>query len=171
LARYQISPTRSKVVIDATSNVHPIHSETDGLEGWIDLEVQGGGRVNLTIPPKAQLSLPVQQLKSGNPLQDRELKRRIDARRYPTIDGQLTEMKETAGDGRYLVSGDVTFLGTTRHYEDEMNVAQIDDSTIELEGSSTFDIRDFGMQPPRILMLKVAPDVTVTVNIVAEKEA
>lgn len=158
-------------MINARSSVHPIHSETDGLEGWIDIEVLGGGRVNLTIPPKAELSLPVDQLKSGNSLEDRELKRRIDARRFPTIDGQLTEMKETGRDGRYLVSGDVTFRGTTRSYEDEMTVDQVDDKTIKLDGTSTFDIRDFGMEPPRILMFKVQPDVTVTVEIVAEKEA
>jgi polyisoprenoid-binding protein YceI len=170
LPRYQISPKRSKVVINARSSLHPIHSETDGLEGWIDLEVLRGGRLDLTVPPKAQLSLPVEQLQSRNPLEDRELKRRIDARRFPTIDGQLTEMKETGRDGRYLVSGDVTFRGMTRRHEDEMTVEQVDDSTIRLEGSSTFDIRDFGMQPPRILMLKVEPDVTVTVAIVAEKE-
>jgi polyisoprenoid-binding protein YceI len=171
LARYQISPHRSKVVINARSSLHPIHSETDGLEGWIDLEVLGGGRLNLTVAPKAQLTLPVEQLQSGSPLEDRELKRRIDARRFPTIDGELTEMKETGRDGRYLVSGELTFRGTTRHHEDEMTVEQVDDSTIKLEGTSTFDIRDFGMQPPRILMLKVEPDVTVTVEIVAEKEA
>ena len=158
-------------MINARSSLHPIHSETDGLNGWIDLEVLGGGRLNLAVPPSAQLSLPVDQLKSGNPLEDRELKRRIDARRYPTIDGQLTEMTETGRVGCYLVGGDVTFRGTTRHHEDEVTVEQINDSTIKLEGTSTFDIRDFGMQPPRILLLKVFPDVTVTVEIVAEREA
>ena len=36
---------------------------------------------------------------------------------------------------------------------------------------AVFDIRDFGMEPPRILMLKVQPEVTVRVEIVAEKES
>ena len=39
-----------------------------------------------------------------------------------------------------------------------------------LAGETTFDMRDFGMEPPRILMLRVEPDVTVRVTIVAEKE-
>jgi polyisoprenoid-binding protein YceI len=158
-------------VINARSSLHPIHSETDGLEGWIDLEVLGDGQLDLTVLPKAELSLPVDRLKSGNPLEDRELKRRIDARRYPTIDGQLTDMTETGQAGSYLVGGDVTFRGTTRHHEDEMTIDRIDDGTIKLTGTSTFDIRSFGMEPPRILMLRVLPDVTVTVEIVAEKEA
>ena len=51
-----------------------------------------------------------------------------------------------------------------------MTIAQLDDGTLQLDGSSTFDIRDFGMEPPRILMLKVHPEVTVRVAIVATRE-
>ena len=36
-------------------------------------------------------------------------------------------------------------------------------------GESTFDVRDFGMEPPRILMLKVQPDVVVAVEIIAQE--
>ena len=106
----------------------------------------------------------------GNPLEDQELRRRIDARRYPTIEGALTDMHETGQDGRYLVRGDVTFKGSTRSYEDEMAVSQDDDGTLRLTGESIFDIRDFGMDPPRILMLKVEPEVGVRVEILAERE-
>ncbi len=142
----------------------------DGLEGFLDLEVQAGGRVDLAVPPKAELSLPVRALSSGNQLEDRELHRRIDARRFPTIDGRLTDMRAVGSDGRYVVRGEITFRGVTRPHEDEMTIARLDDSTLQVDGSSTFDIRDFGMEPPRILMLKVHPEVTVKVAIVATRE-
>ena len=64
-----------------------------------------------------------------------------------------------------------TFRGVTRSYESEMTFAQLDDQTIRLEGSSTFDIRDFGMEPPRILLLRVHPDVDVRVEVVATRES
>ncbi len=51
-----------------------------------------------------------------------------------------------------------------------MVIRAIDDTTISLEGSSRFDIREFGMQPPRVLMLKVDPEVDIRVEIVAVKE-
>ena len=38
-------------------------------------------------------------------------------------------------------------------------------------GHDRFDIRDFGMEPPRVLVLKVDPEVDVRVEIVAVKEA
>jgi polyisoprenoid-binding protein YceI len=170
VAHYRIVPDRSQVLIDAKSSLHPIHTRTDGLEGYLELEVLGAGRVNLHSSPKSKLSLPVDQLKSGNRLEDRELKRRIDARRYPTIDGELSELRETGDEGRYLASGDLTFRGVTNTYEDEVTIAQVDDRTLRVEGEHTFDIRDFGMEPPKILMLRVEPDVNVRVEIIAEKE-
>ena len=169
MARYNIVPERSRVWIDARSSLHPIHSTTDGLEGYIDLDASDG-RPNLDVPPEGELTLPVTRLSSGNRLEDRELHKRIDERRFPTINGVLTKMEQLDGDSQYRVSGDLAFRGVTRRVEDEMTVNVVDDRTVQLEGQSTFDIRDFGMEPPRILMLRVEPDVVVRVEIVAVKE-
>ena len=79
-------------------------------------------------------------------------------------------MKQANDAAEYTVSGDLTFRGVTHSYEDAMTVEVAIDGTLTLGGESTFDIRDFGMEPPRILMLKVQPEVTVRVEIVAEKE-
>jgi polyisoprenoid-binding protein YceI len=170
VTRYDIVPERSQVWIEATSSVHPIHSTTVGLEGFVDLEVDESGRVDVDVAPAGELSLRVDRLSSGNPLEDRELRRRIDARRFPTIDGRLTALHRAGQDGRYVVRGDVTFRGVTNTYADEMTIAQHDDETVHLEGRSTFDIRDFGMEPPRILMLRVHPEVAVKVAIVARRQ-
>jgi polyisoprenoid-binding protein YceI len=170
MTRFSIVPGRSRVSIDARSSLHPIHSETDGLEGWLELDVADGVKVNLAVAPAGHLELPVERLRSGNALEDRELLRRIDSRRYPTIAGDLSVMKDTDDDGRYAVAGDVTFRGVTRRYEDDMTVERLDPKTIRLSGQSTFDVRDFGMEPPRILMFKVQPDVVVAVEIIAKEE-
>ena len=172
MARYRIVPERSKVFISARSSLHPIDTRTDGLEGFVDREWPSNAPNGLIGLKRrcGRVSFPVERMASGNPLEDRELRRRIDARRYPTIEGALTDMHETGRDGRYLVRGDVTFKGSTRSYEDEMAVSQDDDGTLRLTGESIFDIRDFGMDPPRILMLKVEPEVGVRVEILAERE-
>ncbi len=170
MARYRILPARSRVWIDARSNVHPIHTEAQGLEGWLELDISDG-RINIDQSPLGHLEFPVENLKSGNALEDRELRRRIDARRYPTIAGDLKAMKNHNEQSRYIVGGDLSFRGVTRTYEDEMTFESLDDHTVNLAGQSTFDIREFGMEPPRILILKVQPEVTVRVEIVAEKES
>jgi polyisoprenoid-binding protein YceI len=170
LARYRIVPERSWVEIHARSSLHPIDSRTDGLAGFLDVEIFDGGRVNLAAPTSGKLSLEVERLSSGNALEDRELRRRIDARRFRTIDGELTGMRETDQEGRYRVLGDLTFRGVTRSFEDDMVLTTNDGGEIQLVGESTFDIRDFGMDPPRVLMLKVEPVVHVTAHVTARKE-
>jgi polyisoprenoid-binding protein YceI len=170
MTRYRIVPERSRVWIAARSNVHPIHSTTDGLEGFVDLDDHDSQPVTVGERPVGTLSLRVARLTSGNRFEDRELHKRIDARRYPTIDGVLTGMTAGAMPGTCAVSGDVTFRGVTRSYAEVMAVSRVDATTINLSGEASFDIRDFGMQPPRILMLRVEPVVTVRVEIVATAE-
>jgi polyisoprenoid-binding protein YceI len=173
VAKYLISPERSQVSIDARSNVHPIHSRTNGLEGYVDLTFTADGTVDLTAQPAGRLTLSVDRLSSGNRMEDRELRKRIDSRRYPTIEGNLEHMEPKGGEDRshYRVRGDVTFRGVSRPHEDLMVIRAVDDETVSLQGSSRFDIREFGMEPPRVLMLKVEPEVDVTVEILAVRQA
>jgi hypothetical protein len=170
MARYRILPDRSRVYIDARSSLHPIHTETAGLEGWLELEIEPAGRVDVTAPAAGHLELAVSRLSSGHPLEDRELRRRIDARRYPVISGDLAVMKDADTDGTCLVGGDLTFRGVTRRYEDRMRIQVLDGGVLRLTGQATFDVRDFGMEPPRLLMFKVEPNVAVRVDIVAERQ-
>jgi len=171
MARYRIQPERSHVWIDARSNLHPIHSATDGLEGFVELNVEPAGELDLTVAPAGQLSLEVSKLSSGNRLEDRELHKRIDSRRFPTIDGVLDQVQKNGSSNTYRVSGDITFRGVSKRHEDEMTILEIDDQTIQLQGSSSFDIREFGMEPPKMLMLKVDPEVVVRIEIFATKES
>ena len=168
MATFRIDPRRSKVWIEARSSMHPIHGEADGLEGSIRADVADGS-IDLSEGPKIQIELPVDKLQSGKKLEDAEMMRRIDARRYPTIRGETTEFKENGG--RYEVRGDLTFHGVTRQVEGEVTISAPDERSLVIEGEQTFDIRDFGVDPPKILMLKVHPDVKVRVKVVAQQES
>jgi polyisoprenoid-binding protein YceI len=136
----------------------------------LELAVLSNGRLDLGVAAKGRLSLPVRLLRSANGFEDRELQRRIDARRFPTIDGELTDITETGKADRYRVRGDITFRGVTRSCESQMSITHLDENTVRLEGRSRFDIREFGMDPPRMLLLRVHPEVEVAVVIVAVKE-
>jgi polyisoprenoid-binding protein YceI len=169
VTRYVIAADRSQVWIDARSNVHPIHSSTDGLTGFVELELKDG-KVDLSVMPTGTVSLSVDRLSSGNRMEDREMLKRIDARRYPSIDGKLETMTADEGDDQFRVSGNITFRGISQPHEDVMHIRSIDERTIQLDGSSRFDIRTFGMEPPRILMFKVEPEVDIRVEILAVEE-
>ncbi len=169
-ARFSFDPVRSCVWVDARSNLHPINTETRGLRGWMEAAARSDGTLDLSVPVRGRLELSVDGLSSGNQLYDRELKRRIDARRYPLIAGEIVSLTGTDTAGSYLVAGDLTFHGKTRRFTHEMAITMPDDSSIELKGESVFDIREFNMKPPSMLMLKVYPEVAVRVELHGDRD-
>ena len=170
MPQFRIVPERSKVFIEATSSVHPIHGEAAGLEGSINADFNGDG-LDLTSQPQMSIELPVERLKSGNKLEVGEMMRRIDARRYPSIRGVVRDIKAKGDDGRYLMTGDLTFHGVTQSVDGEVSISRPDDNTLVIEGEREFDIRDFNVSPPKILMLKVHPEVKVRIRVEAVGEA
>lgn len=169
MTRYRIVPERSRLEITAKSSVHPIHGETTGVEGTIEAEVVDG-TLDLTTPPRLRLEVPVELLKSGNALYDGEMRRRVDARRYPTIVAESSDLTESGTPGRYRARGELDFHGVRRPAEGELQISAPDDRSLVVEGEQTFDIRDFGLTPPKILMLRVYPEVTARISLVAERE-
>jgi polyisoprenoid-binding protein YceI len=77
-------------------------------------------------------------------------------------------MTATETQGRYLAEGDITFKGVTQRVSDEVTLSAPKAETIVFEGEHVFNLPDFGMDPPKIMMLKVYPDVTIRVRIVAK---
>ena len=169
MGRYRVVPERSEVVIDVRSNVHPIHQRATGVEGFVEFTTHADGSRDLEAGAAAELVLAVDRLRARNPLETAELRRRIDARRFPVITGRLDSMRATAVVGSYLARGDVTFRGVTRPAEDEIRMTDLDAGALRIEGTHEFDIREFGMEPPRVLMMRVEPLVTVRIDVVAEQ--
>ena len=161
MATFRIVPDRSRVSIVASSSLHPIKGEARGLEGTIETETSG---------LRGRIELPVASLRSGNPLYDVEMHRRVDARRYPTIVGEVVKAAPLEG-GRYRLLGDLTFHGVTRQVEDEVSVDAPNPDTLVIEGEHVFDVRDFGVRPPRLGLLRVHPEVSVTISVEAERTA
>jgi polyisoprenoid-binding protein YceI len=162
--RFTFDAERSCVWIDARSSLHPINTETRGLNGWVEATPLPDGTLDLTAPVTGGLELAADRLSSGNQLYDLELKRRIDARRYPMITGQITLVTATGTPGQYMVTGDLSFHGKTRTFEHEMTI-DVQGDRIALTGEYVFDIREFNMKPPSMLMLKVYPEVGVKVEL------
>lgn len=166
MTTFQIVPERSRVWIEAESSVHPIHGESTGLRGYIEAATDGG-HLDLSTPATFFVELPVEQLKSGNKLQDREMARRIDAKNHPVITGEARDAEHIEAD-RYRLRGHLTFHGVTQAVEGEVILTLNGDGSMVLSGEQVFDIRDYDVKPPKILTLKVHPQVTVRVEVIAE---
>jgi polyisoprenoid-binding protein YceI len=170
MGRFRILPERSRIWVDARSSLHPIRVETTGLRGHLDA-ILVDGALSAGSSTTGSVEIEADRMKSGNSLYDYELERRLEARKYPFIRGTVREVKPLGDGQRYRVLGQLEFHGVTRPVEGEVRLRMLDDRTLEIEGERVFDLREYGLDPPRILMLKVYPDVRVRAQVVAEQES
>jgi polyisoprenoid-binding protein YceI len=168
-ARFAFDSARSYLRVSGRSSLHPIDTETRGITGWFEASPSGDGTIDLAAPVAGELELAVDRLTSGNHLYDRELRRRINARRYPTIGARLVGVTPSAANGAYLVTGDVTFHGRTLTFEHDMTI-RFDRDEVILSGEDLFDIRQFGMEPPSMLMIRVYPEISVRLELFGVRE-
>jgi polyisoprenoid-binding protein YceI len=164
MKRYSLDPERCQVWIEGSSTVHPIHATATGLEGWIEVDM---GKSGLTAKAHAagEVRIEVDKLRSGNALVDRETRRRVDAKKFPNIVGRLVTTTRTS-ETVLAATGEIDFRGETCPVEGELTLRPDGDGLV-IEGEQRFDIRDWGLQPPKLGLLKVRPEVVVKVNLVA----
>jgi len=165
MAEYRILGGPSEVVVSARSSVHPIQGVAAEVSGDVDIVIADGRVQDLK---KGRIEVPIDQLRSANVLYDAELQRRVDSRRHPLIVGEVRAASQVNDDGMFEVKGDVSFHGVTRPVTGTLTAQLSDGGNVVIEGSHTFDVREFEIQPPRILMLRVYPEVTVEVCLVAQ---
>lgn len=155
----------STVEIQAKSSVHPIHGETHAVRGEVSGEVQDG-KILLDPMPSGYIECSVDALKSGNKLEDFEMRRRIEAKKFPTIRFDLREA--SGGPEEFKLKCALTFHGVTKEFE-ETCTARLDNGKLYVEGQHTFNIEEYGVVAPKIMNLKVYPDVTIVARLVGRK--
>jgi DNA-binding PadR family transcriptional regulator len=165
-AWFAVVPDRSVVLIEARSTVGPITFGAIGVTGVIEAEIQDG-QVRPGGAPSAHLEIEVSRLRSGNALYDAELLRRIDARRHPVVALELRGCSAVGSGDRVHVDGEVTLHGTTRPIHGTVNVSLSGPRKLVVSGEQVFDIRDFDIASPTVLMLRIYPDVRVELQVEA----
>jgi polyisoprenoid-binding protein YceI len=169
VAQFRVNTSRSTVRVGLRVNLHPSHIDANALSGVIDCEVDDQGKPRLDQPYSAELTLPVEAIKSGNGIQDREMRRRFDAGRYPAITARVTKGEALEGEGHYRAIAQLSMHGQTREITGEIQL-HVDGTTMTIDGQQVINVKDFGIDPPRLIILKVEPDVDLTVHIVAERQ-
>ncbi len=169
MARYRLVPDRSKIWADARSSLHPISLETSGLEGFLEMTIVDG-HLDTNAPVSGSVELDASLLKTGNGLYDRELERKLEMRKYPRVRGRVISVKALDTGTTYRVQGELSLRGQTSAVQGDVRMRIVDATTVEFQGEQTIDIRNFGLEPPKFLMLKVYPDVKVRGLVIAQLE-
>ncbi len=170
VTRYDVDSADSSLTIDARSTLHAVRAAASGLTGYVVAGWNSDGSVAAAPAPIVHVEFPLDQVRSGNPMQDREMRRLVDAGRFPKASGDLRSVDLIAPPGRYRASGEITLVGRTRTYAGEFTMTN-DGGIVTVEGEFSLDIRDFGLKPPSLLILKVDPVLRVILRLVARKGA
>lgn len=163
---FLVVPEQSALLVEARSSAGPITFGSMTLDGRAEFVTSAD--IDAVVPISAYLTIPVAGLVSGNALYDAELRRRLDARRFPLIAVELHAARSRGG-GRYVAEGDLTIHGTTRRLSGNVSLAEQDEDTLLATGSEVVDIRDFDIDLPSVLMLKIYPDVSVQFRLTATR--
>jgi polyisoprenoid-binding protein YceI len=170
VARFHVNTAKSTVQVGLRVNLHPSHINANALSGYIECELDDQGNPRLDQPYTAALTLPVDAIKSGNGIQDREMRRRFDVTRYPMITATVTHGEPLEGKGKYRAAAQLTMHGQTREISGEVQLS-VAGNTLTIDGQQVININDFGIDPPRLIILKVEPDVDLQVHIVAKRQS
>ncbi len=167
--RFRLLPDRSAVLIEVRSTVGPLSFGAIGVTGTVEATVVEGA-VRTDGAASATLEVDLTGLSSGNSLYDAELLRRIEARRYPTATVELLECGPGDAESRYLLKGRLTFHRVSRPVQGTIRIAPGPQGRLVITGEQVFDIRDFAIPSPTVLMLRIFPDVRVHLHAEAEPE-
>ena len=97
------------------------------------------------------------------------MRKLVDAARFPKVAADLRSL-ELLSPSRYKASGEITFAGRARGYEGEVTIAG-DRESVTIDGELPVDIRDFGLKPPSLVILKVDPVLRIRLRLVARRAA
>ena len=146
---------RSRFTVSARSSVHAIDGSAP-LDGWIE-----GAPADPRSWRAAELEVDLSAFRTGNRLLDGEARRRMGDDRL--VRATSTEVVDVQ-DGEVALEGLVTFRGVTELLEGRLTIEPTEDG-VRIRGVGEVDVRWWGLDPPRLLMLQVEPVVTVGVDL------
>ena len=159
-----MQPEATTLTFQARSSMHPVNGTAAQFSGHVDAATEGGVLV-LDPQPAMHVEFPVERLRSGLALQDNQMFKMLDSKRSPMVAADLRELGPD-GEGQYKAAGDITLSGRTRRYEGTVTIA-VDGERLTVDGMLVIDIRNFGLQPPKLFMITVEPEVAVRLHLVA----
>ena len=151
---FQLKPDESKMTIKGTSTLHDWESEVESISASAEVE-------DKTIR-RGTFEAEVRSIKSGNSTMDDNTYKAMDADKYPKIFFSMENQKLEGG--KMPVSGKLTIAGTTRTVDLSLIAEQWAEDQLLLKGVYTFDMSDFGIDPPRAMLGAIRTDDEITVE-------
>jgi hypothetical protein len=156
--RFVVDAATATALFVASSSVHTIRSSA-AVSGWFEADIEDG-RFKGGSSLSGHLEIPIKGLSSGNPIIDREMRRRAGSGRHLQIVGDIESTLEIEATSA-TITGTIGFFGESELVEGEIRLL----SGPRIAGTGEFDVRWWGFEPPKVLMLRVDPIITVEIDL------
>ena len=110
MSHYTFDPDRSRLTIDGRSSVHGITATAERVVGWIETDDDD-------TPVTGHLTIEIDRLHTGNPLYDREIRNRLEVKKFPTFEAHLTTVHDGEGPTWAATGHRGPSRSTTARYE------------------------------------------------------
>lgn len=196
---YRPLKQHSRIWLDCSTNVHLFTCHAKQFDGWGSHTLAGSsgdpgagtahtgsGATNTamqtTLRPydiEVYVRIPVEKLDTGNPVQNKDLRNALDARRHPEItyrlyDGEFGERRadEEAEWYVYHTRGELRISGEAVPIEMPVHARRMDENRIRIKGSKTLNMNDFDVEPPVVFMglVRVHEEIIVNFDLLVESD-
>src|SRR5262245_32695124 len=126
MTHFELIQAGSKLSLYAQSNLYPIQTSTNLLNGMFEMPFDFAGKVDPSASVSGQMTVSVEDLKSGLDHIDRLIQKRLDIRRYPMIRVKLLAITKCASENYFTGVGEISFHGITRRIEEKLTITVLD---------------------------------------------
>jgi polyisoprenoid-binding protein YceI len=165
VAQYKLDAANSQMTIDGTSTIHDWTETVEQFNGAVNATVNGN---QLTQISSSTLTIKVASIKSGKSGMDDNTYKALKSKKHPNITYKLASVNITGNTA--TLTGSLTIAGVTKTVKFKTNYT-ITNGVIKFTGAHTFNMTDFGIDPPTAVMgtIKTGDEVTVKFNLAYKK--
>jgi polyisoprenoid-binding protein YceI len=168
-ARWTAVPVKSSVAFDATHPLGDFSGRVEALAGEVRLDPS-----DLKHGVRGHLAIAVKALTTGDDSRDRDLRRALEADRHPDLRYDIEAIEASfdsltdRSDVTLTIRGTMTIRGVDRPVSFAAR-ARRRDERIWVRGESSVRLVDFGIPPPRRLLLAVGNEVAIRFDLLLQR--
>lgn len=165
--RFEVDPSRSLVQFTSQAPFETFVGKSRDATGWVE-----GNERNLLLT-RALFRVPVESLKTGNRLRDKDLRLKfMEADKFPEITFELGKVPQPRSlkpgtVTRVVVEGTFTIHGVSRREPIPLDLTYLDrDRTLLIRGRFSVRLSDYQIERPSFLFMRLAETVDVEIDLV-----
>ena len=160
--QFNLNNATSDISIFGTSSLHDWEEVVEKQSGSIQLVTEG--QMDIT---NLNVTIEAESIKSHKSGMDKNTYKALNTKEYKTITFKMVEAKKILdmGNSSYqvTVSGKLSIAGVTKTKDLSFKM-KVESTTVALEGETTFNMTDFGIEPPTALFGTITTGDEITIK-------